>query len=218
MSRPTLEQVVAAIADTEPLERACDRLGCDRSTLVSVLLTARSEPAPASIPKAPPATQSASFATPAAVRQRLAERPAVEEPRPVARPGRATLYSDGASRGNPGPAGAGAVLVLGSGQQVRLGRFLGVQTNNVAEYEGVILGLEKALELGVRELDVKADSMLAMMQLRGAWKLKNEGLRPLFAKARELSERLDRVTWSHIPREQNAAADEMSNRAIDERM
>jgi len=161
------------------------------------------------------------FSPPAAVQHRLATAPVVAdtaaEPR-LAVDTRATLYSDGASRGNPGPAGAGAVLVFAGGRQVRLGRYLGVQTNNVAEYQGVIIGMERALELGVTDLSIKADSMLAMMQLRGEWKLKNEGLRPLFEKARSLAARFRSVSYAHIPREQNAAADEMSNRAIDERL
>jgi len=207
MPAPTLAEALAAIVETEKLEKACARLRCDRDALAEVLRAGAGLPL---------------FQPPANVRERLAALPAEPEARALPKaeaPRRVTLYSDGASRGNPGPAGAGAVLVLGDGRSpVRVGRYLGVQTNNVAEYQGVILGLERALEMGVREVDVKADSMLAMMQLKGEWKLKHEGLRPLFARARELVARLDRVTFSHIPREQNAAADEMSNRAIDEKM
>jgi len=203
----TLEKALAAIVETEKLEKACARLHCDRDTLVEVLRAGAGLPL---------------FQPPANVREKLASLPAEPEVKVLPKteaPKRVTLYSDGASRGNPGPAGAGAVLVMGEGRSpVRLGRYLGVQTNNVAEYQGVILGLEKALEMGVREVDIKADSMLAMMQLKGEWKLKHEGLRPFFNRARELVARFDRVTFSHIPREQNAAADEMSNRAIDEKM
>ena len=212
MPAPSLQHVIDAIAELESLERTCQRLKCDRETLLRVLREGHGLPL---------------FMPPARVRERMAQ-PSSPTPPPTPTetkalpalpvPRKATLYTDGASRGNPGPAGAGAVLVLGEGRSVRLGRFLGVQTNNVAEYEGVILGLEKALELGVRELDIRADSMLAMMQLKGEWKLKNEGLRPLFAKARELVAKFDRVTFQHIPREQNGAADEMSNRAIDEKL
>jgi ribonuclease HI len=203
VTRPTLSEALLAIAESEPLARASAKLGCDREMLVGVLLEAAG----------------GTFSPPKAVQQRLLDTPPAPPKLPPASPiTRAVLYSDGASRGNPGPAGAGAVLVLGEGKAVRLGRFLGVQTNNVAEYQGVIIGLEKALELGVRELDVRADSMLAMMQLKGEWKLKNEGLKPLFDRARQLIGRFDKVTFRHIPREQNGAADEMSNRAIDERM
>lgn len=204
MAAPSLAEIVAALAETEPLERVCARLGTDRETLLRVLREAAGATA---------------FALPPKVRERLAALPPAPEPAPTGElPRRALLYCDGASRGNPGPAGAGAVLVLGEGKAVRVGRFLGVQTNNVAEYQGVIVGLEKAAELGIREIDVRADSMLAVMQLRGEWKLKNEGLKPLFARARELVTRFDKVTFQHIPRELNGAADEMSNRAIDERM
>lgn len=209
MPAPSLQDVIDAIAEHEGLEKACQRLKCDRETLLRVLREGHGLPL---------------FMPPARVRERIAQPPpASPTPEPKALPSlpvprKATLYTDGASLWNPGPAGAGAVLVLGEGRSVRFGRFLGVQTNNVAEYEGVILGLEKALELGVREVDIRADSMLAMMQLKGEWKLKNEGLRPLFARARELVARFDRVTFQHIPREQNGAADEMSNRAIDEKL
>lgn len=129
------------------------------------------------------------------------------------------LHSDGAARENPGPAGAGAVLSEPGGKIVaRLGRFLGSQTNNVAEYEGVILGLEKAAELGVRHLDVRADSMLVIKQLRGEWKVKHPGLKPYFERARNLLRQFEKVTLEHVRRELNVEADEMSNRAIDEKM
>ncbi len=209
MTRPTLSEALLAIVETEPLARASAKLGCDRELLVAVLREGAG----------------GGFAPPKAVQQRLLEAPPTPKPLPAAETSatrepvaRAVLYSDGASRGNPGPAGAGAVLVLGEGRVLRLGKFLGVQTNNVAEYQGVIIGLEKALEMGVRTLDVRADSMLAMMQLKGEWKLKNEGLKPLFERARTLIGQFDQVTFRHIPREQNGAADEMSNRAIDEKM
>jgi ribonuclease HI len=129
------------------------------------------------------------------------------------------VYSDGAARGNPGPAGAGAVLVDESGDVVaELGRFLGNQTNNVAEYEGLLLGLDRALELGATDLEVLADSQLVIRQLSGIYRVRNEGLRPLFERAKSLLARFRRVELRHIPREMNAAADEMSNRAIDERL
>lgn len=132
---------------------------------------------------------------------------------------RIRVYSDGAARGNPGPAGAGAVLVEPNGQVVdRLGKFLGTQTNNYAEYMGLILGLQRARELGVREVEVYADSELMIRQLGGRYQVKSPSLRPLYEEALELLNGFSRVKLVHVPREMNAAADEMSNRAIDERL
>jgi ribonuclease HI len=134
-------------------------------------------------------------------------------------PARVRLYSDGAARGNPGPAGAGAVLVEPSGQVLdRLGKFLGTQTNNYAEYMGLLLGLKRAQELGVREVEVFADSELMIRQLGGRYQVKSASLRPLYLEALKLLNDFERVKLVHVPREMNRAADEMSNRAIDERM
>lgn len=132
---------------------------------------------------------------------------------------RVRVYSDGAARGNPGPAGAGAVLVEPSGQVVdRIGKFLGVQTNNFAEYTGLLLGLRRARELGVREVEVFADSELMIRQLGGRYQVKSPTLRPLYEEALRLLNEFSRVKLVHVPREMNTAADEMSNRAIDERL
>lgn len=129
------------------------------------------------------------------------------------------VYSDGAARGNPGPAGAGAVIVGPDGEVIeRLGRYLGNNTNNYAEYMGLILGLERARELGVREVEVLADSQLMIRQLGGSYKVKAENLKPLHGEALALLRGFDKVKLVHVPREQNKEADEMSNRAIDERM
>jgi len=129
------------------------------------------------------------------------------------------VYSDGAARSNPGPAGAGAVIVDEAGNVLaELGRFLGDQTNNVAEYEGLLLGLRRALELGAEEVEVLADSQLVIRQLSGAYRVRNQGLLPLFEQAKGLLGKFRRVELRHIPREMNGAADEMSNRAIDEKM
>jgi ribonuclease HI len=223
--RPTLSEALAAVAENEPLTEACRRLGCDRDTLVEVLRSGIAARPPTPVPATPaprvePTPQALPFRPPAVVRERLVAAPPVASAVTPASATKAVIYSDGASRGNPGPSGAGAVVVFadrGHPTQ-RFGRFLGVQTNNVAEYQGVILGLERALAAGVREVEVRADSMLAMMQLKGEWKLKHEGLKPHFEKARQLAARFDRISFKHIPREQNAAADEMSNRAIDERL
>jgi ribonuclease HI len=132
---------------------------------------------------------------------------------------RVRLYSDGAARGNPGLAGAGAVLVEPSGQVVdRLGKFLGKQTNNYAEYMGLLLGLRRARELSVREVEVFADSELMLRQLGGRYQVKSTSLRPLYEEALTLLNDFERVKLVHVPREMNRAADEMSNRAIDERL
>lgn len=132
---------------------------------------------------------------------------------------RVRLYSDGAARGNPGLAGAGAVLVEPSGQVVdRLGKFLGTQTNNYAEYMGLLLGLRRAKELGVREVEVFADSELMIRQLGGRYQVKSASLRPLYEEALKLLNNFERVKLVHVPREMNRAADEMSNQAIDERL
>lgn len=132
---------------------------------------------------------------------------------------RLRVHSDGAARGNPGPAGAGAVLSTPEGAVVeRLGKFLGTQTNNVAEYTALLLGLKRAKALGAREVEVFADSELMIRQLEGRYQVKAPGLKPLFDEAKALLRGFTRVTLQHVPREQNREADEMSNRAIDERM
>lgn len=132
---------------------------------------------------------------------------------------RLRVYSDGAARGNPGPSGAGAVLVEPNGQVVdRLGKFLGVQTNNYAEYMGLLIGLRRAAHLGVREIEVYADSELMIRQLGGRYQVKSPTLKPLYDEAVRLLNDFSRVKLVHVPREMNVAADEMSNRAIDERL
>jgi ribonuclease HI len=132
---------------------------------------------------------------------------------------RLRIYSDGAARGNPGLAGAGAVLMDPEGAVVaRLGKFLGHQTNNYAEYMGLLLGLKQAQALGAREVDVYADSELLIRQLGGRYQVKSPTLRPLFQEAQKLLAGFGKVKLHHVPRAQNADADEMSNRAIDERL
>lgn len=132
---------------------------------------------------------------------------------------RLRVYCDGAARGNPGPAGAGAVLVEPSGQVVdKLGKFLGHQTNNYAEYMGLLIGLKRAKELGVREVELFADSELMIRQLGGRYQVKAPSLRALYLEALAVMNAFDRVKLVHVPREMNRAADEMSTRAIEERM
>ncbi|HYH95111.1 ribonuclease HI family protein [Hyalangium sp.] len=147
------------------------------------------------------------------------ESPTAEEsPARVATP-RLRLYSDGAARGNPGPSGAGAVLVEPGGQVVaKVGKYLGHQTNNYAEYMGLLLGLRHAKSLGAKEIEIFADSELLIRQLGGRYQVKSATLRPLYEEAVKLLNDFSRVKLVHVPRAMNAAADEMSNRAIDERL
>jgi ribonuclease HI len=132
---------------------------------------------------------------------------------------RIRVYSDGVSRGRSNLAGAGAILVEPSGQVVdRLGKFLGKQTTNFAEYSGLLLGLRRAAELNVAEVEVFADSELMIRQLGGRFQVRSTSLRPLYEESLRLLNGFQRVKLVHVPREMNRAADEMSNRAIDERL
>jgi ribonuclease HI len=147
-----------------------------------------------------------------------ASAPADEAPSRSATP-RLRLYSDGAARGNPGPSGAGAVLIEPGGQVVaKLGKYLGTHTNNYAEYMGLLIGLKHAKSLGAKEIEIFADSELLIRQLGGRYQVKSPSLRPLYEEAVKLLNDFSRVKLVHVPREMNAAADEMSNRAIDERL
>lgn len=129
----------------------------------------------------------------------------------------AVLYADGAARGNPGPAGAGALLVDEHGATIaELTRSLGRATNNVAEYEALILGLEEARRRGIDEILVRMDSLLVVRQMQGLWKIRHPGLRPLALRAGALLAEFPSRTLEHVPREENARADELANRAIDE--
>ncbi len=130
---------------------------------------------------------------------------------------RATLYADGGARGNPGPAGSGAVLLDPDGTVIaELRRFLGHATNNVAEYTALIIGLEEAEKRGIDELDIRMDSLLVVQQMKGLWKIKHPGLKPLALRAGELLARFPNRTIEHVPRELNTLADTQVNRAIDE--
>ncbi len=126
------------------------------------------------------------------------------------------LHADGAARGNPGPAGAGAVLLDGSGNVVaELRRSLGVATNNRAEYEALVMGLEEARRRGVDDIVVRLDSELIVRQLAGAYRIKHESLRPLAQRALRLLGQFAGARVEHVPRAQNALADRLANEAID---
>lgn len=128
------------------------------------------------------------------------------------------IYSDGASRGNPGPAGAGAVLIGEDGEILATEyQYLGTATNNLAEYSGAILGLQKAIELGATQVTLRADSELLIKQLKGQYKVKNEGLKPLYQRALSLLKNFKGVVLEHVPREANKLADRAANQAIDTR-
>jgi broad specificity phosphatase PhoE/ribonuclease HI len=131
---------------------------------------------------------------------------------------RVVVEADGGSRGNPGPAGYGAVVREEATGEVLLERYgaLGTTTNNVAEYSGLIAGLTAAAELGATHVDVRMDSKLVVEQMSGRWQIKNPGLRPLAAEAATLVGRFAAVTFDWIPRERNRAADALANRAMDE--
>ena len=130
---------------------------------------------------------------------------------------KAVLFADGGARGNPGPAAFGAVLVDEHGGLMReVGEFLGTATNNVAEWRGLIAGLEAALEEGVDDLDVRLDSELVVRQITGVYRVKHPGLIDLFNRARALMRRFARVDVQHIRRKENAAADRLVNLVLDD--
>ena len=130
---------------------------------------------------------------------------------------RAVLYADGAARGNPGPAGSGAALVDENGRVIAEAmRHLGHATNNVAEYTALIIGLEVARTHEVEDLEIRMDSKLVVEQMNGKWRIRHPNIRPLALRAGELLAQFPKRTIRHIPREQNAIADQLANRAIDE--
>lgn len=129
------------------------------------------------------------------------------------------IHSDGAARGNPGQAGAGAVLSDEHGKVVReVARYLGHKTNNEAEYAALLIGLEAAKELGATSVHVRCDSELMVKQLKGEYRVKHPNLKPLFAKAKDLVAGFESFRIEHVRREHNSHADELANQAIDEKI
>lgn len=129
---------------------------------------------------------------------------------------KATLWTDGGARGNPGPAAYGYVLEAADGTVLAAhGEAIGTATNNVAEYRALIAGLEKAVEVGVEELDVVSDSELIVKQMRGEYRVKNEALRELSQRAARLARELDAVRYTAVRREHNKLADQLVNDALD---
>ena len=126
-------------------------------------------------------------------------------------------YIDGGARGNPGPAGYGVRIEDTDGNVIdELHGALGIATNNVAEYNGLLAALKWAVDHGERDVHIRADSELLVKQMRGEYKIKNAGLQPLAARARLLLMELGAVTFEHVRREQNTEADRLSNIAMDE--
>ena len=126
------------------------------------------------------------------------------------------MHVDGGARGNPGPAAAGAVISSPDGDVLdEVSETLGVATNNVAEYRGLLLGLRRARELGASAVDVYNDSELVARQLTGAYKVKHPALRPLYERARAELDAFDRWSITSVPRAQNARADALVNAALD---
>ena len=127
-----------------------------------------------------------------------------------------TAYFDGGSRSNPGPAGYGVFIVDDQGTMLaELHGALGVATNNVAEYRGLIAALEWAIANDITAITVKGDSLLIVEQMRGNYKVKNEGLKPLYHQARMLVMQIGNVKFEHVPREKNKDADRLSNVGMD---
>ena len=129
---------------------------------------------------------------------------------------KARLSTDGGARGNPGPAAYGYVLEAEDGTVLDArGERIGIATNNVAEYQALIAGLEKAVELGIDELEVVSDSELLVKQMQGEYRVKNETLRGLNDEANSLERKLGRVGYTAVRREHNELADRLVNEALD---
>ena len=129
---------------------------------------------------------------------------------------KAKLFTDGGSRGNPGPAAYAFVLEAEDGTVLDArGEAIGFATNNVAEYAALVAGLERAVEVGVDELEVVSDSELLVKQMRGEYRVKNRALQDLFLDASRLARRIQRVTYTAVRREHNELADSLVNEALD---
>jgi ribonuclease HI len=134
-------------------------------------------------------------------------------------PRRILIYTDGAARGNPGPAGLGAILRDAQTGEVlaEMARFLGIRTNNYAEWTAVEEAVRQALELGASQLDLRMDSELVARQISGRYRVKHADLKPIHARVMAMLGQLESYTVGHVPRELNRDADRLSNVAIDER-
>ncbi len=125
------------------------------------------------------------------------------------------INADGASRGNPGMAAIGATIKDEQGKlQARISQRIGIATNNQAEYWAIITVLKEAIRLGVKQVELKADSELVVKQIRGEYRVKNAALKPLYRQVNQLQNCLEGFTINHIPRRQNVEADKLANKAL----
>ncbi len=128
---------------------------------------------------------------------------------------RVVIHSDGASRGNPGPAAIGATIKDEHGKLIaRISQRIGRTTNNQAEYRAIIAALEEAARLGAEQVELNSDSELVVRQIKGEYRVKKATLRPLYQRVKQLQSRLESLTVNHIPRQQNIEADRLANRAL----
>ncbi len=129
---------------------------------------------------------------------------------------RATIFADGAARGNPGPASIGIIIKNEQGKPIAsVSQRIGATTNNQAEYMAIITALEKAISLGTRQVDLYSDSELVVRQINGRYRVKKATLKPLYQRVKQLQNSLEGFTITHIPRQQNAEADNLANKALD---
>lgn len=128
---------------------------------------------------------------------------------------KATLFTDGGARGNPGPAGIGFVLKIEGKRPITYGKYIGNATNNQAEYQALIAGLSRALKERITELQVFMDSELIVQQVKGNYRIKNECLKPLYEEVMKLTGKFMNISFAHIPRSKNKEADTLVNKAID---
>ena len=126
-----------------------------------------------------------------------------------------SIHSDGGARGNPGPAAIGVVVTCDNKIVKEISKKIGETTNNQAEYQAILAGLEAVKKLGADEVDCFLDSELVVKQLRHEYKIKNKDLAPLFVKVHNLSLQFKKISFTHIRREQNQAADKLVNEALD---
>lgn len=230
---PTRDQLLAVIAEVEELTRTLARFPeLDRAQVLEILRWGRLR-TPGARPTAP--TQASLFAPPAApvaapapvaVAEPAAKAelpvpppaPALAPPRVEGGYERLHLATDGACRGNPGPASVGVVITTPDGQVVdSIARAIGKTTNNVAEYEAVRTGLIRAEQLGASSVLLRADSELVVKQLRGEYQVKNATLRPIYEAIKQLERRFSGgVKYQHVRRELNADADALANAALDQ--
>jgi ribonuclease HI len=126
------------------------------------------------------------------------------------------LFADGGSRGNPGPSASGSLITDPDDNKIsERGVYLGITTNNQAEYQGLLTGLELAKKVGAKRVDCYLDSNLIVNQMKGRFRVKNQGLKPLYEQAKKLAGTFDRITFTHVYREYNGLADKIVNDVLD---